>query len=1119
MFRGLTNLRTLYLDSNNLTTLPDGAFRGLTDLWALVLRNNALTTLPAAVFTKLPNLEHLGLGSNPFRTLPEDVFRSLTNLQALDLTNSSLTTLPEGVFRGLTNLQTLDLTATSLTTLPEDVFRDLSNLETLRLVNNFLTTLPEGVFRSLTNLQTLNLFYNRFLTTLPEGVFRSLTNLQTLDLSYSNLLALPESVFSSLTNLQTLRFRGGNSLTELPENVFSSLTNLRTLYLDSNNLTTLPEGVFRGLTNLQTLNLAYNSLTTLPEGVFRDLTNLQTLDLSYNFLSPPPVLLEDLRARGVEVNSDGNMDFEPTERTPISITGDSANRIDLVIVSEAYTASEMGRFAEDVNAIQAGLFSEDPFLEYADYFNIWRIEVPSNESGADRPNNTPPIMRDTAFDSFLGGGSGGLNGRKLTRVIGGMPPSTRDAVVVLINDPALSGFAGGIAVATNGGANNVFVNTVGHELGHSLGGLADEYAAGGIPCSSTYTRQEPRAANVTQETDRAAIKWRHWIDPATPIPTTTSSETTFSEGVPGLYEGAQYCEKGIFRPTLTSKMKDVKAPWKQINTEQWVQVFHDYVSPIDAWAPSTTRLTLPRGLSQTFAVTPMSPASHDIVMEWFLDGAPIGSGPSFLLDTTALAVGGHVVTVRASDDTPMVRSDPFGVMSDERGWTVTILPVESEPFEIPDRGGQSITSSGTAESLRVGYGRIRPEAGSTTPSGVAIFGFRQNGVLISEAGVPVAEPVQEARIFAEVNGPVNTGLAIANPNGMPATIDFYFTDTSGTRFGDGHLELGAHRQTAKFLDQAPFNGGPSVLGTFTFTSSVPVAVVALRGFTNAAGEFLMTTLPVAPLSSTASDTVYFPHFADGGGWATQVILVNPTDRTMTGTVAFLGQVSDTAAALPAILTLDDGRTGSDFDYSIAPRSAQSFTTSNSSGGTSSGSVRAIPEGGNAAPSGLVVFSYAPAGKTLSEAGVPALPNGSAFRVYAEAFGTRGQMGSISAGLAIANTADTSNTVTLEVTHVDGSLAVAPATLALPPSGQVARFLDEFFSLPDNFSGVLRVTSTADVAIVALRLRINEKGEIKVTTLAPSNERDPSTSEERFFPHIADSRGWSTQFSLFSGTAG
>ena len=455
-------------------------------------------------------------------------------------------------------------------------------------------------------------------------------------------------------------------------------------------------------------------------------------------------------------------------------------------------------------------------------------------------------------------------------------------------------------------------------------------------------------------------------------------------------------------------------------------------------------------------------------------------------------------------------------------------PPPSQSFSIPDRGGQSITSSGTGETVRVGYGGIRADAGSSTPSGIAIFQFRDSeGVLISEAGVPAARPVREGRIFAEVNGPVNTGLAIANPNDGPAFIQFYFTDTSGTRFAEGSFDLGAHEQTAKFLDQPPFNGSPSVLGTLTFTSSLPVAVVALRGFTNVAGEFLMTTLPVAPLvgppspfSTTPMGTVYFPHFADGGGWATQVILVNPTDRTITGTVGFLGQGSETEAPAPTILTLDDGRTGSDFDYSIAPRSAQRFTTSNPAGRLAVGSVRATPEGGNAAPSGLVVFSYAQDGKTVSEAGVPALPKGTAFRAYVEASGTRGQAGSIRSGLAITNTAATSNTVALEVTRLDGSLAIAPSTLSLPPSGQVARFLDDIFdSLPDNFAGVLRVTSTTDVAMVALRLRVNERGELKMTTTSPSNEMDPSITEDRFFAHLADSGGWSTQFILFSGTAG
>ena len=451
-------------------------------------------------------------------------------------------------------------------------------------------------------------------------------------------------------------------------------------------------------------------------------------------------------------------------------------------------------------------------------------------------------------------------------------------------------------------------------------------------------------------------------------------------------------------------------------------------------------------------------------------------------------------------------------------------PPESESFSIPNLGGWSTTSSGTEETVRVGYGRISAHAGSATPSGIAIFQYRDSqGVLIAEASVPATGLIQEGRIFAEVEGPVNTGLAIANPNDETAVIRFYFTDTSGTNLGSGSFELGEHEQTARFLNQEPFNealpDGSPILGTFTFESSVPIAVIALRGFTNEAGEFLMTTLPVAPLSPASKETVYIPHFAAGGGWVTQVILVNPTDSMITGTVGFLGPGSGTAAASPVILTLDDGSTGSDFDYSIPPRSSQRFTTSNPFGALNSGSVRAVPDSGNAAPSGLVVFSYAPAGKTLSEAGVPALPKGSAFRSYAEASGMPGQVGSISTGLAITNVGDASNTVTLEVTHLNGSLAAAPETLTLPPSGQVARFLYDIFSLPDNFSGVLRVTSAADIAIVALRLRVNKNGEIKVTTLTPSNERDPSTSEERFFAHLADSGPWSTQFILFSGTAG
>ena len=116
-------------------------------------------------------------------------------------------------------------------------------------------------------------------------------------------------------------------------------------------------------------------------------------------------------------------------------------------------------------------------------------------------------------------------------------------------------------------------------------------------------------------------------------------------------------------------------------------------------------------------------------------------------------------------------------------------PAGTESFSFPDLGGWFATSSGTEETVRVGYGRISADVGSTTPSGIAIFQYRDSqGVL-----------------FAEVEGPVNTGLAIANPNDVPATIRFYFTDTTGTNLGSGNFELGEHEQTAKFLNQEPFN--------------------------------------------------------------------------------------------------------------------------------------------------------------------------------------------------------------------------------------------------------------------------------------------------------------------------
>ena len=445
----------------------------------------------------------------------------------------------------------------------------------------------------------------------------------------------------------------------------------------------------------------------------------------------------------------------------------------------------------------------------------------------------------------------------------------------------------------------------------------------------------------------------------------------------------------------------------------------------------------------------------------------------------------------------------------------------TQRFSIPDQGGVSLTSQGASPALVAGYGQVAAGAGMTLPTGLAIFGSRQDGILVSEAGVPAAAAVLEGRIFAETDGALRTGIAMANPNGTAATIGFFFTDSQGIDSGHGTFMLGPREQIAQFLDEDPFNGGDAVWGTFTFSSDLPVAVIALRGFVNERSEFLMTTLPVAPLTVPTPATVYFPHFAAGAGWTTQVILVNPTHAPIQGSVQFLGPGSETANAGPATLTLADGSNGSAFPYAIPPRSATRLQTASPTGPIQTGSVRVVADPGHAAPSGVSIFSYQNAGVTVSEAGVPASISGNAFRVYGETSGTPGQPGSVRSGIALTNTSETATVVSLELTALDGSASGLTESLTLPASGQAARFIDEFFpALATPFSGILRIASpTPDIAVVGLRLTTNQRFDIVVTTTPPADENAAAHASDLFFPHFVDSGGWTTQFVLFSGTAG
>ena len=349
---------------------------------------------------------------------------------------------------------------------------------------------------------------------------------------------------------------------------------------------------------------------------------------------------------------------------PLRLTGDPANRLDIVMMGDGYTASELGKFANDASAFLASAFAQEPFREYQQYFNAWRIDTPSAESGADHPERN--TYRNTAFDAtyFCGGIDRLLcvDLSKVYAVAGILPPNQRDTIIVIVNDPTYGG-AGyfGVAVAST---NFAVVEVVLHELGHSLGLLADEYDYSPPACFSSF---EPPEANVTAQTSRPFIKWGHWIDPSTSVPTTAPVPA-----IPGLYQGARYCPANLYRPTYDSKMRSLGQPFDQINTEQLIRQLYSYVSPIDSVSPTSASISVPKGNSSTLSVTTPLPQTHSLTVTWRVDGVVRGSGKTFVLDTSGLSIGQHAVSVTVSDGTSMVRNDPSQVLVETANWTVVV---------------------------------------------------------------------------------------------------------------------------------------------------------------------------------------------------------------------------------------------------------------------------------------------------------------------------------------------------------------------------------------------------------------------------------------------------------------
>jgi len=438
-------------------------------------------------------------------------------------------------------------------------------------------------------------------------------------------------------------------------------------------------------------------------------------------------------------------------------------------------------------------------------------------------------------------------------------------------------------------------------------------------------------------------------------------------------------------------------------------------------------------------------------------------------------------------------------------------------YEIYPDGSFTTKTESSFSDLTLGYATVISSTETTVPSGLAIITVKNDdGIVVSEASVPITTPLTTGRIYAEVDGNVNTGLAITNWNDEYAYIDFTLTDESGSDFRTGTLSIPANSQIAGFIDQEPYLCGKNFRGTITLESGdVGVSIVALRGLLNERGEFLITTLPVVDLDNVVANySIILPHFAIGGGWSTQVILVNPLDEEIDGVIQFV----DTQGNL--IQVTGNGETKGDFPYKIAANSSFKLNATSAGKDSTTGWAVVTPTSGDNAPTPQAIFSYRSNGVTVTEAGVTTI-RGTTFRSFVEFSGNPGAVGSIQSGLAICNTTEEEIEVDFELYDMGGT-SYGYAHLRIPGQGQVSKFIPEIFSgvtLPSTFQGVVQITSSyegAEIGVVGLRCRTNERNDYIITTTMPIDDANTTGQSKMSFPYIVNGGGYSTQFFLYGG---
>src|SRR3954462_9729165 len=338
---------------------------------------------------------------------------------------------------------------------------------------------------------------------------------------------------------------------------------------------------------------------------------------------------------------------------PLQVTGPPANRFNLVIAGDGYTADEQDKFMAQVDKHLNVMWSIEPYKSYRSYINVYAVKIISGDSGIScDPNLTSPRKTTPLSMAFWGGCSAAsvqrlisVNNTALARYTALAPGVSQRLAIA--NSDAYGGAGGVNATASGGNSLSALISP--HELGHSLGGLQDEYdyfqrgVLGGC-----YTGGEPTSVHHTLLTIDQMLsqqkKWWRWL-----------GEPSEAGGVIDRYEGGMYFDKCVWRPSRHLIMKTLGFYYDQVSREVMTQRISSRVKLVDGSTPTTTQ----PGRTDTVWVETQHPVDHELDVTWALDGTNLSTNNARALDlsTLNLAAGTHSLTATVVDPTTFVR-DP-----------------------------------------------------------------------------------------------------------------------------------------------------------------------------------------------------------------------------------------------------------------------------------------------------------------------------------------------------------------------------------------------------------------------------------------------------------------------------